>query len=98
MNDERRSPAALRERAEKCRRLARGISDTTAKEQLARFAEELETQARLLDENVRAVHTHREITRQALAELKHTSAQAKEAARRVKEGLKNPAGEDDPEG
>jgi hypothetical protein len=40
MEDERKSPAVLRERAEKCR-LARGIADTVASEQLARFAEEL---------------------------------------------------------
>jgi hypothetical protein len=84
------SIAALRAKARKCRRLADAITDPTAVEQLTLFADELETEAQRLDANLRAAQTHSEITRQALAELKHTSASAKLAVRRARAHRKKP--------
>jgi hypothetical protein len=93
MSDGERSPAELRERAKRCRRLIRGISDAATTQQLRLFADELEQQARLLEENTQAGRTHLSIMRQSLAELRHTSAQAKDVARRAREGLKKPVGD-----
>jgi hypothetical protein len=85
VEDSSRSPATLREKAGKCRRLAQGIMDASAVEQLLLFAAELETQAQRLEANIQAAETHGTIGRLALSELKHTSARAKEAVRRARE-------------
>jgi hypothetical protein len=82
-----KSPVTLRERAARFRYLASGVPDARDAEQLAVFAEELEAQARRLEENIRATRTHGAISRQLLGELKQTSAQAKEALRRAKAPL-----------
>jgi len=90
-NDSKASAATLREKAQKCRRLAAGaVKDPEATAQLSARADEQEAQAARLEANIRAAQTHAAVGRQILAELQQTSEEAKDAVRRVRPATTKP--------
>ena len=83
-----RSPWKLREQAERCRRLAGLIGDTTSIERLRQFAQELEAEAAAIEatkQEKQELRVNRTIPKLIVAELKGITAKAKEAVARAKE-------------